>query len=48
MRSRREWRDVVVTDVLAGRPGCWRVRKRFLGPSDDVRPMCVNARRVVL
>ena len=32
MRSRREWRTVVVTDVLAGRPGYWRVRKRFLGP----------------
>ncbi len=32
-----------VTDVLDSRPGCWRVRKRFLGVGDDVRPMCVNA-----
>ena len=43
MRTRREWRDVVVTEVLDGRPGSWRVRKRFLGVGDDVRPMCVNA-----
>ena len=42
MRSRREWQDVVVTEVLDGRPGCWRVRKRFLVTGDDVRPMCVN------
>ena len=45
MRSRREWRDVVVTDVLDGRPGCWRVRKRFLGAGDDVRLMCIDAGR---
>ena len=29
MQSRREWRIVVVTDVLDGQPGCWRVRKRW-------------------
>ena len=42
LRSRCEWRDVVVTEVVDGRPGCWRVRKRFLGDGDDVRLMCVN------
>ena len=42
LRSRCEWRDVVVTEVVDGRPGCWRVRKRFLGAGDDVRLMCVN------
>ena len=44
MRSRRESRDVVVTDVLDGRPERWLVRKRFLGTGDNVRPMCVNTR----
>ena len=43
MRSRCESRDVVVTEVLGGRPGCWRVRKKFLDGGDDIRPMCVNA-----
>ena len=42
MHSRREWRDVVVTEVLDGRPGRWLVRKRFLGTGDNVRPMCVH------
>ena len=39
--SRDEWRTVVVTEVLDGEPGCWRVRKRFLGAAADVRPMCM-------
>ena len=30
LRSKRVWRSVVVTEVLDGQPGCWRVRKRFL------------------
>lgn len=42
LRSKKEWRTVVVTAVLGGWPGCWRVRKRFLGPDDDVRPICIN------
>ena len=41
--SRDEWRTVVVTEILDGQPGCWRVRKRFLGAADDVRPMCIAA-----
>ena len=46
LRKRREWRHVVVTEVLGGRPGCWHVLKRFLGDRDEVRPpMCVNAGR---
>ncbi len=43
LRSRREWRDVVVTDVVDGQPGCWLVRKHFLRKDDHMRPMCVNA-----
>ena len=31
-----EWRTVVVTEILGGQPGCWRVRKRFLGADDAV------------
>lgn len=41
--SRDEWRTVVVTEVLDGQPGCWRVRKRFLDADADVRPMCIAA-----
>ena len=41
--SRGEWRTVVVTEVLDGQPGCWRVRKRFLNAAADVRPMCIDA-----
>ena len=43
MQSRREWRIVVVTDVLDGQPGCWRVRKRWSDCGD--RLMCLNAGR---
>ena len=43
LSTKDEWRTVVVTEVLGGRPGSWRVRKRFLGNGDDVRPMCVAA-----
>ena len=45
LRTRRQWRNVVVTDVVDGWPGCWRVHKRFLGNGDEVHPMCVNAIR---
>lgn len=31
LRSREGWQAVAVTKVLDGQPGCWRVRKRFLG-----------------
>ena len=40
LRSTRAWRHVVVTEVVDGWPGHWRVRKRFLGPSkgtDQIR-----------
>ena len=37
LHSRRKWADVVVTDVVAGRPGCWLVRKRW---RDAVEPVC--------
>lgn len=37
LRSKRVWRDVVVTEVVDGWPGHWRVRKQFLGRSDEVR-----------
>lgn len=30
LRGKRTWRLVAVTAVLGGRPGHWRVRKRFL------------------
>lgn len=42
LRSKNQWRTVVVTAVVGGRPGCWRVRKQFLGPDDDVRAICIN------
>ena len=45
LRTTRQWRDVVVTDVVDGRPGCWRVHKRFVDNGDEVRPMCVNTVR---
>ena len=31
LRSKGVWRRVAVTEVLDGQPGCWRVRKQFLG-----------------
>ena len=37
LRSTRAWRHVVVTEVVDGRPGHWRVRKRFLGPSNEIQ-----------
>ena len=43
MRSRGEWRTVVVTEVLDGQPGCWCVRKRWWVRGD--RLMCLNAGR---
>ena len=33
---------VSVTAVIDGRPGYWRVRKRFLPAADEVRLPCVN------
>ncbi|MCY4375540.1 MAG: HNH endonuclease [Spirochaetaceae bacterium] len=38
----REWRTVAVTKVVDGRPGHWRVRKRFLGHDKDVRLPAAN------
>ena len=35
LRSRRAWRNVVVTEVVDGWPGHWRVRKRFLYDGAD-------------
>ena len=29
LQSRNKWQSVVVTEVLGGCPGCWRVRKRW-------------------
>lgn len=43
LRCSREWRDVVVVDVVDGRPGSWRVRTRWLTDHDEVRPVCVTA-----
>ena len=43
LRGRHEWRDVAVTAVVDGRPGNWRVRKRFLDGGDPVRPGTVAA-----
>ena len=40
--SSREWVSVAVTDVVDGRAGHWRVRKRFLPHVDEVRLPCVN------
>ena len=45
LRSTDEWRTVVVTEVLGGRPGSWRVRKRFLDGRDAVEPMMVHSVR---
>ena len=42
LRKRREWRDVTVTSVVDGRPGSWRVRKRFLGGDEEIRLPSVN------
>ena len=42
LRCSREWRDVVVVDVVDGRPGSWRVRTRWLLDRDEVRPICVT------
>ena len=41
--SRRS-QDVVVLDVVDGRPGSWRVRTRWLQDDDEVRPICVTER----
>ena len=38
-RKRRKWVTVAVTDVVDGRPGLWRVRKRFLGGGEERRPL---------
>ena len=43
MSTWNEWRTVVVTEVVDGRPERWRVRKRFLSVGDEVRSMCLNA-----
>ena len=45
LRSTDEWRTVVVTEVLDGRPGCWRVRKRFLR-ADEIRSAPTTMRPV--
>ena len=44
LRSRRAWQNVVVTEVVDGRPGHWRVRKRWcLGPADPSLPWRASA-----
>ena len=40
--SRRELVSVAVTDVVAGRPGHWLVRKQFLGHDEEVRLPSLN------
>ena len=45
LRSKEGWQTVVVTEVLDGQPGCWRVRKRFLRP-DEVRRVPTALRQV--
>ena len=45
LRTRNEWRTVAVTEVLNGRPGCWRVRKRFL-PAAETRSASTTMRDV--
>lgn len=42
LHTPNEWRCVVVTEVLNGRPGCWRVRKRFLC-ADETWPVSTAA-----
>ena len=37
LRSKDAWRAVAVTEVLDGRPGCWRVRKHFLRTDEVCR-----------
>ena len=38
-RKRRAWVTVAVTDVVDGRPGLWRVRKRFLDAGEERWPL---------
>ena len=45
LRSKEGWQTVVVTEVLDGQPGCWRVRKRFLR-TDEVRRVPTALRQV--
>ena len=43
--KKREWVTVAVTELIDGRPGHWRVRKRFLGGDEErrpMKPMCVT------
>lgn len=42
LRCTREWRDVVVIDVVDGRPRSWRVQTRWLVDRHEVRPVCVT------
>ena len=44
LRGQQQWRDAAVTDVVDGRPGNWRVRKRFLTADGPVLPETVTAR----
>ena len=39
LRRRRKWVTVVVTAVVDGHPGHWRVRKEFLGAGEERRPL---------
>ncbi|MCY4508702.1 MAG: hypothetical protein OXG35_17350 [Acidobacteria bacterium] len=43
--TRSKWQSVVVTEVLGGCPGCWRVRKRFRR-ADEPRPASTAMREV--
>ena len=42
LRCSGKWRDYVVTGVVDGRPGSWRVLTRPLSKRDEVRPMCIS------
>ena len=39
LRKTSSWWLVAVTEVIDGRPGCWRVRKQFLGADEERRPL---------
>ena len=42
LRTRHQWVTVAVTDVVDGRPGHWRVHKRFLPVGEAVRMPCAR------
>ena len=41
LRCSRLWRDVVVVEVVDGRPGSWLVLTRWRRTDEEVRPVCV-------